>query len=130
MGKISLPRHAATISASRAISQRPCSISKITKSSPHDASICPMPGVNSSSTIWPKSTSPWRSRWRKVVIARRPSAENAALYFASFSQKGGTAQHLGIDDMLRRLSAIDCQGALAIDASHVAEQLLGPGDGM
>ncbi len=95
-GTISLPRHDATISASRAISQRPCSMSKITKSSPHAASMCPMPGVKSSSTIWPKKNIALAEPLAKHGHQDPPSAANAALYCASFSRNPGLLSTCGL----------------------------------
>ena len=49
---------------------------------------------------------------------------------AEFLKEFGTLKDLGIDDVFWHFPAMDGQCALAVDASHVAEQLFGPRDGV
>src|SRR5580693_1263613 len=100
MGTISLPRHDATISASKERSQRPCSISKITKSSPHAASMCPMPGVKVQAPSGPREHRPVGAA-AETCSSRHALCCKRSLVLRKVLEKAGPAQHLVVDHMLR-----------------------------
>ena len=111
MGTMLLPRHEATISASKEISHRPCfHIENYKIKATCQRDIGPMPGVKTcKKTICPRRTSPCWSRWRSMVIRRLP-LRHTQLCTLLISPGKSACSALSVNfDMLRHLSAIDCQ---------------------